>query len=172
MVGQHEIGKGLSRFVFEFLMDETSRSFNKKLPMDKQARAALLALEDFDSVLAKRYKDVLVGLQRCKSSDGGDESADKDDSRGFLHTIGDFLPDCTDEEEPVTAENVAEVIVAACKYKLWDQREAQLLALRKGFGMRQLTHEIVSCLPSGLSCRIAPTPTHPKLEVIQHTLYE
>jgi len=124
--------------VLEFLIEETERAFDSSLPLDQQARAALLALRDFDSDLAKQYEEVLVGFSNGQHISGA-----------FL--VEDIAPDLPDSDAPVTAENVVAVIIAGCKYKLWTSREAQLLALRRGFS----THAALMKDPIDLASHLA-----------------
>ena len=121
IIDEKPIGRGLSRFVFEFLIDETSRTFDTSKPIDQQARVALSALQDFDAELARQYSEVLHG-----------------DLVEGAHIIGEFAPNRDDADLPVTKHNRAEVIVSGCKYLLWEYREDALLALRTGFSTREV----------------------------------
>jgi hypothetical protein len=141
---------GLCPFVFEFILDETDRSFDPTLPIDEQARAALRALEAFDAQLSKSFNDILIAFENGGDVDGA-------------YDIGELAPTHPDAEEPVTAQNVAAVIVAACKGKLWESREAQLLALRRGFS----TDSVLSKEPIDLKIQLSPFLTPDLMLLVQ-----
>ena len=142
-------GAGLCPFVFEFLIEETSRSFDTARPIDVQARTALRALSSYDAELAERYEQVLVGTLNVQGASG-------------FFFIEEFAPNRADADQPVTPENVAQVIVDGCRYKLWGEREAQLLALRKGFSTRAAFKE-----PIDLASQLVPFRTPDLLRLIQ-----
>ena len=121
IIDEKPIGRGFCRFLLEFLIDDTSRSFDTSKPIDQQARDALSALQNFDAELARQYGEVLHG-----------------DLVEGAFTIGHFVPSHDDADLPVTKQNRAEVIVLGCKYLLWDKREDALLALRTGFSTREV----------------------------------
>ena len=126
-------------------------SFDTSRPLDEQARAALAALADWDSALAKAWEEILVLF----TTDGGEVPG--------AYEISEFAPSHKDAESTVTRENVAEVIVAGCKHWLWDSREAQLLALRRGFS----TCPFISKDPVDLRMQLLPFQTPDLVLLVQ-----
>jgi hypothetical protein len=143
-------GRGLCPFVFEFLLEETDRSFDTTLPPDKQTAAALRALRAYDSVLYEQFNTILAGYLNGAEVAGA-------------FKVGDFVPNSHQYESPVTKDNVQSVIVAACKYRLWDQQEDQLLALRRGFK----TDNILSKEPIDLLHQLRPFQTPDLMLLVQ-----
>lgn len=136
--------------MFEFILDETERSFDPLLPVDEQARAALRALEAYDRQLAKGYNDILVAFENGGHVEGA-------------YLVGDIAPTHADAEQAVTAKNVAAVVVAGCKYRIWDSREAQLCALRRGFS----TDNLLSKDPIDLRIQLQPFLTPDLMLLVQ-----
>mmetsp|Transcript_64404 Transcript_64404/g.107030 ORF Transcript_64404/g.107030 Transcript_64404/m.107030 type:complete len:373 (+) Transcript_64404:236-1354(+) len=150
VITEKRTGRGLAPFVFEFLIDETERSFDPSLPIDEQARAALRALKAYDQQLFEQFNDILVGFVN-----------DGDVPNAYL--VEELAPTHPHAEQAVTKDNVREVIVAACKYRLWDAREAQLLALRRGFS----TASVLSKEPIDLLIQLQPFETRDLLLLVQ-----
>ena len=102
------LGRGLGRFVFEFLADAHEwRVF-------KDPQSALAVLSDFDPELSQRWAQLLVqppaGL-----------------------TLDFFDPGAADEEVPPESAAMERAVLAGCRHKLLTSREASLRALRYGF---------------------------------------
>ena len=131
------------------MIDETVRSFDTSKPAPQQARAALRALEEYDSELSRQYRQLLVAYTSGEGSEGA-------------YTFCDFAPDHPRKDEPVSAENVTEAIIAGCKHLLWGCREVQLLALRAGFST---TRDFSS--PLDLVSQLQPFPTPELMLLVQ-----
>ena len=112
--------RGLCPFIFDFLIEKTSRSFDDTLPLDVQARAALRALQSFDADLYREYNELLVAYLNGTGIPGA-------------HFVEELAADFPGADEYVTPDNVQEVIVWAVRDRLWKSRESSLLALRRGF---------------------------------------
>ena len=125
IIDEKLIGRGLCPFLFEFLLDDVSRSFDATRPMSEQVRLALDALAQFDPRKATSFREIL----HCLTSD------DAELAEGFAgaFTIENFVPGDPDEHLIVTSDNVEETMVKACKHLLWKSREGPLLAMRRGF---------------------------------------
>jgi len=137
ILAEQPIGPGLCRFVYEFLIEDHGRSFDPELPMERQVIAALEVLRDYDSELARSWEVVYNGFTSGHGAAG-------------LYIIEEFAPNHPDKDQNVTADNVGEAIVAGCRYTLWESCEAQLLALRAGFSMREFSN------PIALASQLAP----------------
>ena len=146
-----QIGRGLHPFVFEFLLEETERTFDSTLPLDEQALSALRALKAFDAVLYTTYHNMRVAVL------SGAEAA-------ASMTADLLVPTHEDPEQPVTPSNINALIVRGCKHWLWDVREDQLLALRRGFS----TDEVLTEQPIDLRLQLQTfAPTESLMLLIQ-----
>ena len=108
VVADRPLGRGLGRFVFEYLADAHDRRvFN-------EPQAALAALADFDPDLAQRWNQLLItpieGL-----------------------TLDLFDPDADDEPVTTDPASFGKAIIAGCRHRLLTTRSASLHALRQGF---------------------------------------
>ena len=106
------LGRGIGRFVFEFLADtHEQRVF-------RDAASALAALADFDPQLAYGWEQLLAQPERAAGL-----------------TFENFDPDADDDELPADElpAAVERAVLAGCRHKLLKTRERSLLALRAGF---------------------------------------
>ena len=104
------LGRGLGRFLFEFISDAHERR------VFKTPERALAALADFDPDLTQRWGQLL-----------------KEPQPGLpLHL---FDPEAVggDTELPASHEAMASAVIAGCRHKLLGCRERSLRALRDGF---------------------------------------
>jgi len=104
------LGRGLGRFVFDFLADAHERR------VFKDARCALAALSDFDPELAQRWTQLLAQPELAAGL-----------------TLDLFDPDGTDDELPAESAALERAVLAGCRHKLLTSREKSLHALRNGF---------------------------------------
>lgn len=151
IINSQPIGQTLARFALEFIIGDAVRTFDDSLDIGEQVCRALKALDDYDSKLQQQWKGVLDDLleKGLKSVYNG----------AFAVEI--FAPNREDKDAPVTASNAQEVIVAGCRYILWEKREQQLKALRAGFR----TEEAITERPIDLSDQLKPFLT-PELAVL------
>jgi len=153
IIDEKLIGRGLCPFLFEFLLDETSRTFDASKPMREQVSLALNALAEFDPVKAKNFRDVLNAFRSGSALEVGFD----------LFTIGQFVLGDPDGERPVTTQNIEETIVKGCREILWMTREKPLLALRKGFS----TREVITKEPIDLATILRPFTTPDLMVLVQ-----
>ena len=102
------LGRGLGRFVFEFLAD------THEWRVFKDVHSALAALSDFDPELSQRWAQLLVQPPAGP-------------------TLDFFDPGAADEEVPPESAAMERAVLAGCRHKLLVSREASLRALRDGF---------------------------------------
>ena len=108
LLDDQPLGRGLGRFVFEYLADAHERR------VFDSARSALAALSDYDPDLAQRWAQLLV-----EPVDG--------------LTLDLFDPEADDVEVAAEPEAVGHAIVAGCRHRLLTSRHASLQALLEGF---------------------------------------
>lgn len=113
VLADRPLGRGLGRFVFEYLVDAHERR------VFHEPCAALRALADYDPELAQRWSQLLVSPLE-----------------GL--TLDLFDPEAEDEELPAESEAIGRAIVAGCRHKLLTCRRAGLEALRQGFADQAL----------------------------------
>jgi hypothetical protein len=113
VLADRPLGRGLGRFVFEYLVDAHERR------IFHEPCAALRALADYDPELAQRWSQLLVNPLE-----------------GL--TLDLFDPEAEDEELPADPEAIGRAIVAGCRHKLLTCRRAGLEALRQGFADQAL----------------------------------
>ena len=104
------LGRGLGRFVFEYLADAHERN------VFSDAHTALTALADFDSDLAQRWAQLLSEPQP-----------------GLTIQMFDPQAEAEEREMPADGEAMARSVLAGCRHKLLGCRLESLRALRKGF---------------------------------------
>lgn len=109
VVDGHPLGKGIGRFVFEFLADAHERR------VFCSVYSALDVLSDSDPELARRWAELLAAPQHGLTLEMFDATAE-------------------DENElPAERSAFERAIIAGCRYKLYKVRRDSLEALRLGF---------------------------------------
>jgi hypothetical protein len=113
VLADRPLGRGLGRFLFEYLVDAHERHvFHEPL-------AAIRALADYDPELAQRWSQLLASPLE-----------------GL--TLDLFDPSAEDDEVPAERGAIGRAIIAGCRYKLLGSRRSSLEALRQGFADQTL----------------------------------
>jgi len=129
--------RGLSPFVYEFLLDTHERRVLDSL------HTALDALSDFDPVLASSWSRLLC---RRAPLDG--------------LSLADFVEGAT--EEPVTAGNIGEAVLRGCRHRLLDKRLDALTALAEGFSeFIDIRSQLAAFSPPQLRALVEGSPSLP-----------